>query len=172
MSTINCIKCGAEARRCGSQALYCMPCALAPKPRIAAPGRLRNVDMKPLRLDGRWCCVECLGPVVQGVYGGRKVRPPVRCRPCGLRRYHERKAITGRAHAEVAKAVKAGLLAHPSKLRCVDCGVPACQYDHRDYSKPLDVAPVCRSCNVMRGSADVWPAAMPVHASDPTASAT
>lgn len=156
MAMIKCIKCGGEARRCGGQALYCMPCALTARPRIAAADRVRNCDMKPLRLDGRWCCVECRGPVEQAVYGGRKVRPPVRCRPCAKRRYDQRKAIAGRAHFEVAKAVRAGALAHPSKLHCSDCGRPAAQYDHRDYTKPLNVAPVCRSCNVMRGSADVW----------------
>lgn len=169
MTAITCIKCGTEAHRHSTQALYCARCANSKKPRIAAPDRPRNVNMKPLRLDGVWCCVECRTPVKQDVYGGKKRRPPVRCRPCASRRYAERTAITGRAHSEVAKAVKAGVLAHPSKLRCADCGAPASQYDHRDYSKPLDVAPVCRSCNVMRGSADVW--ALPSHAATPTKAA-
>lgn len=26
-------------------------------------------------------------------------------------------------------------------------------YDHRDYTKPLSVEPVCRSCNKLRGPA-------------------
>ena len=30
----------------------------------------------------------------------------------------------------------------------------AYDYDHRDYSKPLEVDPVCRRCNQMRGPAD------------------
>lgn len=41
-------------------------------------------------------------------------------------------------------------------IPCTDCGVPASQYDHRDYSRPLDVEPVCRSCNLRRGTA-IWP---------------
>lgn len=34
---------------------------------------------------------------------------------------------------------------------CADCGQPACEWDHRDYMKPLDVDPVCRACNQARG---------------------
>ena len=36
---------------------------------------------------------------------------------------------------------------------CVDCGDRADRYDHRDYRNPLDVVPVCRSCNHKRGRA-------------------
>ena len=36
---------------------------------------------------------------------------------------------------------------------CVDCGKRAEHYDHRDYTKPLEVEPVCRSCNKLRGPA-------------------
>lgn len=38
-------------------------------------------------------------------------------------------------------------------IACVDCGRPACDYEHRDYARPLDVEPCCRSCNQRRGSA-------------------
>lgn len=58
----------------------------------------------------------------------------------------------------VAYAVKRGAL--PSlatgEYKCSDCDKPAEQYDHRDYARPLDVEPVCRSCNLKRGSA-AWP---------------
>ena len=37
--------------------------------------------------------------------------------------------------------------------KCVDCGKPAEMYDHRDYYKPLEVNPVCRTCNTKRGPA-------------------
>jgi hypothetical protein len=36
---------------------------------------------------------------------------------------------------------------------CRDCGKRATQYDHRDYNKPLEVEPVCQSCNLLRGHA-------------------
>ena len=61
------------------------------------------------------------------------------------------------AHGAVARAVRLGALAHPSTLTCVDCGKQARDYDHRDYSKPLVVQPVCRSCNKLRGPAATWP---------------
>lgn len=41
-------------------------------------------------------------------------------------------------------------------IECVDCGMPAKEYDHRDYTRPLDVVPVCGSCNSKRGVADVY----------------
>ena len=40
-----------------------------------------------------------------------------------------------------------------SACKCADCDRVACDYDHRDYSRPLDVEPVCRSCNSRRGPA-------------------
>ena len=55
------------------------------------------------------------------------------------------------AHAEVHRAVRRGLLPKASDLVCVDCGVAAVEYDHRDYNRPLAVEPVCRSCNLFRG---------------------
>lgn len=57
------------------------------------------------------------------------------------------------AHLEVARAIRRGELPRPSDFPCADCGGAAIEYDHRDYSKPLEVAPVCRRCNVRRGPA-------------------
>lgn len=34
---------------------------------------------------------------------------------------------------------------------CVDCNKRAQHWDHRDYLKPLEVDPVCASCNKKRG---------------------
>lgn len=63
-------------------------------------------------------------------------------------------------HSAVSRAVKAGVLPDLScgEYACTDCGAVACQYDHRDYARPLDVEPVCRGCNYRRGSA-VYPTA-------------
>lgn len=36
-------------------------------------------------------------------------------------------------------------------VACVDCGKRAQHWDHRDYLKPLEVDPVCASCNKKRG---------------------
>ncbi len=51
------------------------------------------------------------------------------------------------------------VLPDPKKLRCADCGKKAKVYDHRDYSKPLEVEPVCVRCNVRRGRgwSPEWP---------------
>lgn len=58
---------------------------------------------------------------------------------------------TANAHQIVAKAIRTGLLQPAYEFDCVDCGMAAVEYDHRDYSKPLIVDPVCRPCNVRRG---------------------
>lgn len=71
------------------------------------------------------------------------------CFPCAKTR--QSAPDVRRAHSAVAKAVRCGELDHPKTLECVDCGAQARDYDHRDYSRPLDVVPVCRSCNKLRG---------------------
>lgn len=38
-------------------------------------------------------------------------------------------------------------------IQCFDCTRRAENYDHWDYTKPLEVEPVCRGCNVRRGKA-------------------
>jgi hypothetical protein len=62
-------------------------------------------------------------------------------------------SLPARAHTLVGVAVRLGFLPRPNDLRCTDCGNNAQEYDHRDYSKPLDVEPVCCSCNRKRGPA-------------------
>ncbi len=57
-----------------------------------------------------------------------------------------------RAAFAVRSAVLSGRLPHPSFLRCADCDADAQCYDHRDYRRPLDVWPVCYSCDAKRGS--------------------
>lgn len=39
------------------------------------------------------------------------------------------------------------------EITCADCSARATEYDHRDYSKPKEVTPVCHRCNVIRGEA-------------------
>lgn len=59
--------------------------------------------------------------------------------------------IQSLAGQTVLRAVRKGLLPPVVSLVCVDCGAPAAAYDHRDYSKHLEVEPVCVSCNGKRG---------------------
>lgn len=57
------------------------------------------------------------------------------------------------AHRAVARAIRAGQLRPIKDCMCVDCGAQAEHYEHRDYSKPLQVEPTCRRCNFRRGPA-------------------
>lgn len=55
------------------------------------------------------------------------------------------------AKTKVYIEVRSKRLKKPDSFGCADCGVRAEVYDHRDYLRPLDVEPVCRSCNKKRG---------------------
>jgi hypothetical protein len=58
------------------------------------------------------------------------------------------------AYSLVAKAIHEGELPKlDGSIPCADCGQPATNYEHRDYSKPLEVEPVCSKCNHSRGHA-------------------
>ena len=57
------------------------------------------------------------------------------------------------AKKKVYIAVRRGDLPRASELKCADCGKSAEVYDHRDYNLPLNVNPVCKSCNAIRGKA-------------------
>lgn len=61
----------------------------------------------------------------------------------------------GLAHTLVARAKRSGLIPDLNAvyMKCSDCNEQATEYDHRDYNYPLLVSPVCRSCNLKRGSA-------------------
>ncbi len=77
------------------------------------------------------------------------------CGRCVERRADARRPAQQRAIAAVGAAVMAGILPRAKTLICVDCARPAAVYDHRDYSRLLDVEPVCRSCNAKRGPAQL-----------------
>lgn len=66
----------------------------------------------------------------------------------------ERQRLRSTACCAVRKAVAIGMLPKASSRSCTDCGRPATEHDHRDYRRPLDVQPVCRSCNLLRGPAE------------------
>jgi hypothetical protein len=61
--------------------------------------------------------------------------------------------IKASAYQAVTKAILNGELPIINTRYCVDCGAFATKYDHRDYSQPLLVEPVCNSCNRKRGPA-------------------
>jgi hypothetical protein len=55
------------------------------------------------------------------------------------------------ARGRLNAAVKAKQMPRVGTLKCADCGEQATRYDHRDYTKPLDVEPVCHHCDNHRG---------------------
>lgn len=48
----------------------------------------------------------------------------------------------------VNKAIRTGKLPRAYTLRCSHCGKVARDYHHEDYTRPLDVTPLCRKCHV------------------------
>jgi hypothetical protein len=58
-----------------------------------------------------------------------------------------------RAYYQIEWLVRTGKIPRARDMTCSDCGEPAQVYDHRDYSMPKDVTPVCRKCNASRGTA-------------------
>lgn len=60
-----------------------------------------------------------------------------------------------RAFGIVWRAIKRGELVNLKEefVKCTDCSSRATDYDHRCYDLPLEVSPVCHSCNLRRGSA-------------------
>src|SRR5436190_23131036 len=59
-----------------------------------------------------------------------------------------------KAGAAVYRAVRLGNLQNlkTSVVPCVDCGKKASVYHHENYKKPLEVEPLCISCNILRGT--------------------
>lgn len=90
------------------------------------------------------CCISCSAVTYRDGRGN-----PLFCHSCAA----EHRSESSRAIGLVSNAIKRGLLQKPSDFDCVDCGAPACEYDHRDYMKPLEVDPVCTRCNKLRGPA-------------------
>lgn len=79
-----------------------------------------------------------------------------KCTDCRAKSKHTpRRHGTGKDEAmgEVMLAIQAGDLPPATQCACADCGCNAVEYEHRDYGRPLDVVPICRSCNLRRGPA-------------------
>ncbi len=72
-----------------------------------------------------------------------------RCKPCG----DHFSGWMFAANRAINRAKARGELKPASRYSCVDCGSQARDWEHRDYTKPLDVQPVCRRCNQHRGPA-------------------
>jgi hypothetical protein len=105
--------------------------------------------MKSIRV-APWGCEECGGPVVTAVKAGPF---PRRCQNCPKKKpAADRSRYFRLAHAYVSTAIYNGDLPKlDGSVPCTDCGGAAVEYDHRDYKRPMEVEPVCKSCNQLRG---------------------
>lgn len=113
--------------------------------------------MQPYRMhhefaNGVRVCVECRTPL-ESADGCRRKRVPLRCPSCKAACDAVRLSGQREARYAVRDAIKAGTLPSPRGLACTDCGGIADRYDHRNYSRPLEVEPVCIRCNFVRGPA-------------------
>ena len=103
-----------------------------------------QVARRPLsvRAPSQTPCIDCGKPT-------NRTKAAKRCHSCaGLVAQFQNTAMY-----RVQLLIKQGVIAKPSAHACVDCGVTATCYDHRDYSKPWAVEPVCDRCNKLRGPA-------------------
>lgn len=67
---------------------------------------------------------------------------------------HWTRQIRFDAYVALNAAIRHGEIpAISEEMVCVDCGGQAECYEHRDYTKPLDVDIVCKACNNRRGEA-------------------
>lgn len=123
---------------------FCKTCR---PPRVRKTVIFRNAE-------GQHACQECHASLTEYAHLTTRF-----CRTCANKRNtlsRQRSAIrsgTAGVYAVMRLAIRHGFLAPVKTLKCVDCGKAAECYDHRDYNKPLAVAPVCIGCNVRRGPA-------------------
>lgn len=105
---------------------------------------MRKIPYRTRIYTCRVCSVE-----YEGYFVGRHWY----CEVCRLAHFEAQRF----AASWVGRAIRAGVLMPARMLRCIDCGDWAHGWEHRDYSKPLDVEPTCSSCNFKRGPARFAP---------------
>lgn len=132
-----CLKCNRVLHFDDGRRNYCDACRSV---KIQTPWSMRRFD-----------CAMCGSDISHRRQGNARF-----CEPCAEQR-RRKPELRGLGGNEMARkifryAVKLGFLQPASGFDCVDCGKPAECYDHRDYSKPLDVEPVCIPCNSSRGT--------------------
>lgn len=153
-----CELCGKPRNRCVSTARFCLPCAQERnKTRIATRPHANAGALVSVRNEaGEIICADCEKVIPRNrTRSGGYVRTGLRCWDCNRQHYAYMAVATGKqlANYAVHRAIASGVLKPASAHTCVDCGAKALAWDHRDYNRPLDVEPVCQSCNSVRGKA-------------------
>lgn len=113
--------------------------------------RFCKTEVKRVAKDG--FCRKC-GPMIRASIKDAKLRRKVSRNFVGPPTFAVYCAdVRTNARCTMWKAIRAGRIIRlaESGVRCVDCGELATCYDHRDYTKPLMVEPVCGGCNAKRG---------------------
>ena len=103
-------------------------------------------------------CKDCQKPLNKEWHEKTTAEPKKKAERLERQRNYDKKRVRPMsqqsAHQAVAFAIKRGKLQRlDGTVKCVDCGDIATQYDHRHYDNPLEVDPVCASCNARRGHA-------------------
>ena len=85
-------------------------------------------------------------------------RMPLHCAECDA----EYRIMKGKICNKVMRAIRDGKLKPARESYCVDCKaegkrIRAQVLEHRSYDRPLDVVPVCRTHNYLRGPATWTP---------------
>ena len=62
-----------------------------------------------------------------------------------------------KGHQYISYAVRTKIVPRAKDCICIDCGKSAYCYDHRDYSKPTEIEPVCGRCQGLRGPGLPYP---------------
>ena len=119
-----CANCGTPHQRVGNLCHACNPKPVAPARSCIVCGE--QIPREQGRCQSDYCSIACSDAVG---------------------------AMRAKVSRLVARHVARGAIPPASHFVCVDCGSPAVDYDHRHYLSPLDVVPVCRSCNLKRRSA-------------------
>jgi hypothetical protein len=79
-----------------------------------------------------------------GIFQSRRRAPAVFCLPCSAKRARAR----GRVTAQVTAAIQRGDLIRPEKCEACGCAPTEKLHGHHDdYTKPLSVRWLCRSCH-------------------------
>ena len=58
------------------------------------------------------------------------------------------------ARRRINHLIEAGKIPSPKTLECADCGCNALEYHHEDYTKPLEVVALCKTCHTIRHRVD------------------